>query len=67
MPVSISTKNGEHTVTFSDSSYTVVHERFGEVVSLTGVDTHPAGPVLELAPVSTSSISAMGISFGGEA
>ena len=52
MAVSITTDNGEH-----DS---------GEVVSLTGVDTHPAGPVLAMAPVSTSSISAMGISFGGE-
>ncbi|MCH2626455.1 MAG: DUF1326 domain-containing protein [Acidimicrobiales bacterium] len=68
MPVSISTENGEHTVTFGDSSYTGrPHTNdSGEVVSLTGVDTHPAGPVLELAPVSTSSISAMGISFGGE-
>ena len=68
MAVSITTDNGEHTVTFGDSSYTGrphVHDS-GEVVSLTGVDTHPAGPVLAMAPVSTSSISAMGISFGGE-
>ena len=68
MAVSITTDNGEHTVTFGDSSYTGrphVNDS-GEVVSLTGVDTHPAGPVLAMAPVSTSSISAMGISFGGE-
>ena len=68
MPVSITTEDGEHTVTFGESSYTGrPHVNgSGEVGSLTGVDTHPAGPDLGMAPVSTSSISAMGISFGGE-
>ena len=68
MPVSVTSENGEHTVTFGDSSYTGrPHVNgSGDVVELTGVDTHPAGPVLGMAPVSTSSISAMGISFGGE-
>ena len=43
MPVSITSENGEHTVTFGDSSYTGrLHVNdSGEVVSLTGVDTHP--------------------------
>ncbi len=68
MPISITSDGGEHTVTFGESAYTGRPHLNGsdELVSLTGIDTHPAGPVLGLAPVSTSSVSAMGISFGGE-
>jgi len=68
MPISISSDGNEHTVTFGDSSYTGRPHVNGsdDVVALTGIDTHPAGPVLGLAPVSSSSVSAMGISFGGE-
>jgi len=68
MPISISSDDNEHTVTFGDSSYTGRPHVNGsdDVVALTGIDTHPAGPVLGLAPVSSSSVSAMGISFGGE-
>ena len=67
-PISITTENGEHTVTFGNSSYTGRPHLngSGDVVELHGIDTHPAGPVMGLAPVSTSSVSAMGISYGGE-
>ena len=69
MPISISTKNGEHTVSIGDSSSYTGRPHInssGDLVELHGIDAHPAGPVLGLAPVSTSSVSAMGISFGGE-
>ncbi len=68
MPISITSDGGEHTVNFGESTYTGRPHVNGsdDVVALTGIDTHPAGPVLGLAPVSSSSVSAMGISFGGE-
>ena len=69
MPISISTENGEHTVSIGDSSSYTGRPHVngsGDLVELHAIDAHPAGPVLGLAPVSTSSVSAMGISFGGE-
>jgi len=68
-PISITTDNGTHTVTVGDSvSYTGRPElnEAGEVVQLSGILTHPAGPTLGLAPVESSTVSAMGIEFGGE-
>ena len=37
----------------------------GEPVQLSGIDTHPAGPVLNVFRVSASSVSIMGMDFGG--
>ncbi len=68
-PISITTDNGTHTVTVGDSvSYTGRPElnEAGEVVQLSGILAHPAGPILGLAPVESSTVSAMGIEFGGE-
>jgi hypothetical protein len=38
----------------------------GEQVTVTGIVTHPAGPTLGVAPVSTSRVSAFGIEYSGE-
>jgi len=37
----------------------------GEVVALTNIVAHPAGPTLVLAPVAQSSVSAFGVSYDG--
>ena len=38
----------------------------GEQVTVTGIVTHPAGPNLGVAPVSTSTVSAFGFEYSGE-
>ena len=68
-PISITTVDGEHTVTIGESTSFTGRPHVngsGDVVELHGVDAHPAGPVMGVAPVSTSSVSLMGVSFGGE-
>jgi hypothetical protein len=38
----------------------------GDPVTVTGIVTHPAGPTLGVAPVSTARVSAFGIEYSGE-
>ena len=68
-PISFAIDGDDHTVSVGDSiSFTVRPEvnGSGEPVQLSGIDTHPAGPVLNVFRVSASSVSIMGMDFGGE-
>ena len=67
-PISFAVNGDDHTVTVGDSVSFTVQQEFstaGDPVQLTGIDTHPAGPVLNVFRVSASSVSIMGMEFGG--
>ena len=67
-PMSFTIDDNVHTVAVGDSvSFTARPEinGSGDLVELHGIDTHPAGPVLGVYRVLASSVSAMGMSFGG--
>ena len=67
-PISFAVNGDDHTVTVGDSvSFTVQQElsTAGDPVQLTGIDTHPAGPVLNVFRVSASSVSIMDMEFCG--
>lgn len=68
-PISIESDGKKHTIKVGDK-VDFVGERVtiesGDQVTLSNIVTHPAGPTLGLAPVSTSNVSAFGIDFSGQ-
>ena len=68
-PISIESDGKKHHVTVGkmvDFSGERAIDGSGKQVTLTNIDTHPAGPTLGIAPVSQSKVSAFGIDYSGK-
>jgi hypothetical protein len=67
--VSVERDGSSHRVKIGDGidfTGTPVLNEAGEQVTFTGIEMHPAGPALGVAPVSSTKVSAFGIEYSGQ-
>ena len=67
--VSVEPDGGSHRVRIGDGidfTGSPVLNGAGEQVTFTGIEMHPAGPTLGVAPVSSTKVSAFGIEYSGQ-